>query len=336
VGVTLAVGLLYTVSLDAASGQEILPAMPTAVLWVLAALLAVGVVAMFALLPRMLPGTGRLPVMLALCAGVLGTAAVGKAGVVSLTELALLKLPIEPRHSFEMLPRDVGPWQMHSQEDRLPPEIIEALGTTTYITRTYVDTRHNVDGEASFAAGHVVRLHIAYYTGTVDTVPHVPERCFVAGGLEQINSGSTRLTLDASPYSVDTDLGQYTFDTQINDPARPDAATLVPELNIDASRFVFGSTTDVLNTQRHSVIYFFAANGRYLASPNLVRLSGFDPTDRYSYYCKIEVMVPGIGDADRATAVTSDFLTHMLPEIMATLPDWTQVQSGAYPADDPS
>jgi len=88
------------------------------------------------------------------------------------------------------------------------------------------------------------------------------------------------------------------------------------------------------NAQRTSnVLYFFAANGKYMHTPELVRLNGFDPRDRYAYFCKIEVGVPGVADPDEASRVAEAFLTRMLPEIMACLPDWREVKAGRYPLD---
>ena len=72
-----------------------------------------------------------------------------------------------------------------------------------------------------------------------------------------------------------------------------------------------------------------AANGKFLSTPEAVRLQGFDPRDRYSYYCKIEVGLMGIGDPERAVEQASLFLSAVMPEIMACLPDWDRVSSGS-------
>ena len=31
-----------------------------------------------------------------------------------------------------------------------------------------------------------LQVHISYYTGTIDDVPHIPERCWYASGLRQL------------------------------------------------------------------------------------------------------------------------------------------------------
>ena len=77
------------------------------------------------------------------------------------------------------------------------------LGTPEYVFRDYVDTRVMSKEEveqlrqasgaqyagmlSNFEARHpqaVIRAAVTYYTGMVDTVAHVPERCYVADGYE--------------------------------------------------------------------------------------------------------------------------------------------------------
>ncbi|MEE9405541.1 MAG: hypothetical protein V3V20_11670, partial [Algisphaera sp.] len=82
------------------------------------------------------------------------------------------------------------------------------------------------------------------------------------------------------------------------------------------------------------VTYFFAANGKFLASPNAVRLQGFDIRDPYSYYAKIEVALVGVQDPDDVAQGTTAFLDVFLPDILACLPDWDQVKAGTWPIDD--
>jgi hypothetical protein len=103
----------------------------------------------------------------------------------------------------------------------------------------------------------------------------------------------------------------------------------VPDRDVEVSHFTFGpaSRSDL----DHHVMYFFAANGQFMASPNAVRFQGFDIRDEHSYYCKIEVMILGESDPDRAAERTAKLLDVFLPEIMACLPDWEQVRAGQWP-----
>ncbi|MEO0514997.1 MAG: hypothetical protein AAF086_06845 [Planctomycetota bacterium] len=118
-------------------------------------------------------------------------------------------------------------------------------------------------------------------------------------------------------------------------PGEPDyaAGTVVtlPERDIDTVRFTYGNPDNV-NQDQH-VIYFFAANGKFLASPNAVRVQGFDIRDAHSYYCKIEIQVLGESDPEKVTEHTTNLLNTFLPDIMACLPDWGDVKAGRWPVD---
>ena len=101
----------------------------------------------------------------------------------------------------------------------------------------------------------------------------------------------------------------------------------IPAVDFDATRFTFG----LRGNRQANVFYFFAANGRFLATPDMVRLQGFDPRDRYSYYCKIEVGTLDVEDPEAALLRSESFLSAALPEIMACLPDWDDVTHGRWP-----
>ncbi len=172
--------------------------------------------------------------------------------------------------------------------------------------------------------GRYVMLHLAYYTGTVDTVPHVPERCYVAHGRTFMGRDRVTLDLDDAGYTLDETHGGYLYNAELNPASR------VPTLSFDATRFTFEDQNSTTPSAEH-VVYFFSANGQLLAGKKEVRINGFDPRDRYSYYCKIELMVPGVSDRDVAERRTEAFYSQALPEIMACLPDWVEVQAGEWP-----
>src|SRR5690606_35988131 len=115
----------------------------------------------------------------------------------------------------------VGSWMQLHLDTPLPPEFEAELGTKEYIQRMYVDTSQadpellarlekmdelsleeraalreeiaaDVVAKDPFA---LVTLHVAYYTGSVDTVPHIPERCMVAGGYDPVGREQADLDL---------------------------------------------------------------------------------------------------------------------------------------------
>lgn len=259
----------------------------------------------------------RLTLALSFVAALLATSFVAQAAVVAGTRTVLHKKAVPLREHVFMIP-EASPWKMVAEDPPLPPEIIEELGTREYISRTYEDTSWPEN-----KPGRLARLHVAYYTGTADTVPHVPERCFTAAGATFLDKATTQLTIAGPQYLVSEDGRAEAYSALAQD------EVTIPETRFDASIFRYA---DAENPDRISnVIYFFAANGKYLAGSYQVRASGFDPTDEYSYYCKVEVMVPGIIDQDEMAQRTSEFLSAMLPEIMAALPDWDDVTEGRWP-----
>src|SRR5207253_2412975 len=58
------------------------------------------------------------------------------------------------------------------------PAVVEELGTENFVTRVYAEKLPT----GSTGRPRILQLHAAYYTGTIDTVPHVPDRCFVGAG----------------------------------------------------------------------------------------------------------------------------------------------------------
>jgi len=250
---------------------------------------------------------------LALCAGILLTSAVGLQAVVKHTKAVLIKKPVPLRQPLVVLPAQIGSWEL-IHDERLPDEILEELRTENYISRTYRNTTLEETDPAS-----IMRLHVAYYTGTPDTVPHVPDRCYVAGGLTPINKGIATLQVEGDNYKR-TDEGIFAK-SQLHG-----GDVSVPADNFSATIFTFGSPDDP--KLQSNVMYFFAANGKFLATPDLVRLQGFDLRDEYSYYCKIEVGAVLIRDPNDAIRLTGHFLSEVLPEILACLPDWSDVSDG--------
>ncbi len=354
-GLALTSGLSYAMAINAFSGRPLIEALSPTVSLILVAvglgLLLTLLLAAVALTPRT-PASSPVPnetappaprrlrfaghrspaalaYAAALTCGVLAVAAAGQDAVIAWQRIVIHKDAVPLRHLLTDLPLEKDHY-VFEQDQYLPPEIVDELGTEDYLSRTYRDL-DIPDGQP----GSYVRLHIAYYTGLVDTVPHVPDRCFVANGVDHKGLHPAVLTLDTdriAPRAADAGPGYTayaTLDNPDNPPGTYGTQVTIPQRDIDAVRFTFGpsQTTD---TDQH-VIYFFAANGKYLASPNDVRLQGFDIRDTHSYYCKIEVMIHGETDPARVEARTVELLDTFLPEIMAALPDWEQVQNGEYP-----
>lgn len=255
---------------------------------------------------------------LGLSAGVLLMGVVGLNGVVEATQTVLIKKEVPLRVALFRLPKQVGSWKLEKESPPLTDEMLEVLGTRQYISRQYRDLSRPEEQPGAF-----IDLHVAYYTGTPDTVPHVPDRCFVAGGLNPIGKTTSRLNLKTLQYRKEED-GTWTSVSRL----QKDRVRL-PSTEIQGTTFTFSSPRHP--SIQHNVIYFFAANGKFLATPDAVRFQGFDPRDRYSYYCKIEVLLNSVSDPQEAAQRASAFLSAMMPEIMACLPDWREVTEGRWP-----
>ncbi len=265
---------------------------------------------------RMLRSHGQFVLAQAACVGVLVTAVVGLQTVVGVTKAVLIKKPVPVRQSLVVLPQSFGRWQMIDDE-RLSNEILEELRTREYISRTYRDTAMPIT-----EPGSTVRLHVAYYTGTPDTVPHVPDRCFVAAGLSPRGKSQSILNMRGPNYrSVD---GKWFASSPLSK-----KLVRIPQIDIPATVFSFGPVKQP--KLQSNVIYFFVANGNFLPSPDHVRFGGFSLTDEYSFYCKIEIGVHLVADPELARQRASDFLSEILPQIMACLPDWDDVTEGRWP-----
>ena len=101
------------------------------------------------------------------------------------------------------LPARLGRWQQVSIDQPLGHEYQEALGTDKYVLRDYVDTylvsaaelaqfkdktpaecRQLMEQIQIKNPAAVVNVGLTYYTGLVDTVAHIPDRCYIADGYE--------------------------------------------------------------------------------------------------------------------------------------------------------
>ncbi|MDB5319527.1 MAG: hypothetical protein JWN40_1158 [Phycisphaerales bacterium] len=274
---------------------------------------------------------GFLLVLLVLFGGAVGINAATSALKLHFRKLAL---PLRSREGLTALPLKMGNWICVPETRTINPDEAHELQTDQYVFRDYVDldattsdgkpvaTREEVlaldklPRKEFYGAlnqmrvknnNAVISLAVTYYTGKVDTVPHVPERCYVADGFQP------------SSYDIkDLRLGDYA-------PGAP--------RNVKA-RFIDFEDQTTRGAQNRCVTYFFHANGRYEQDPNQVRLRLQHLTETYAYFAKIEVMTllpsrPGIMEKDPlkekdragASATMQKFLTAALPEVEKLLPD---------------
>ena len=266
------------------------------------------------------PAAGLFRPSFLVVAGLLLVAAVGLQTTVAAMQFHFKKLPVPLAEDLRIaMPAEFGPWRQVGPDIRLSPEMEEELGTEQYIQRIYIDTaKARPDELESINGADEVRrkqaistlvgrdpsarvyLHMAYYTGGVDTVPHIPDRCMVASGFATV--GAEDLTWDVLPEK----------------PGR--ASTDVTLRGVGFEQPGSGGFSSGGDTQH--VAYFFQVNGNYAHDPLTgVRQELAKLTERHGYFCKIELMS---ATPDQATARTAmkDFLGQAMPAIEAALPDW--------------
>jgi hypothetical protein len=241
-------------------------------------------------------------------------------------------------HTLEILPDKDHPdkefpngirWVMVSVDHPIDADIEHTLLTSEYIFRDYVDA-HEVSADdirylkdaSEDERNHklmelrqskpaaVIRMAVTYYTGLVDTVAHVPERCFVSDGFEISSSENEQASLAcADGKTRDIEYRFLGFEDQA-------------VVGLEMPRVA------------RNVAYFFHCNGGYTSSSMVVRRRLQDLFEPYGYYAKVELMtaatlIPGREHAliqpnspDATRKAMRGFLRAALPEIEKCLPDW--------------
>jgi len=262
----------------------------------------------------------RQPAFVAL-AGVLLVAAVGLNAATQYMKLYFKKQPVALSRPLETLPEVIRTWVQVSRDEPLDGELEQTLGTDKYVFRQYVNSaalgrsvesiREEVKGKdkkereelirsyVRHAPASMISFAVTYYTGMVDTVAHIPDRCYVADGYVP-----SKYLEEAWP--IDPRAGGGTEGVGV--------------------RFItFEDQTT--NTERltKNVAYFFHCNGAWESDPLGVRRRLQNLAERYGYYAKVEVMTL-LKDQDQSRKVMTEFLASAVPEVEKCLPDWNAVK----------
>jgi hypothetical protein len=251
-------------------------------------------------------------------AAILLVAAVSLNATVEFMQLHFQKKPVDLRKKLTELPSRMGSWVQVTTDAAIDPETEQVLGTKDYIFRFYINDQSPVvtsevldafkDKDLIHQRALVERVQaqdphavvyaaVTYYTGMVDTVAHIPDRCYVADGYEPAHS----------------DLKDW--------PAlksRPGDGLL---------RYInFEDQTPQRRAVTKNVAYFFHSNGEYVSDPLGVRRKLQDLTETHGYYAKVELLMV-TGDNAAAETTMNSFLLAALPEIEKCLPDWKELKS---------
>ncbi|HRK31320.1 MAG TPA: exosortase-associated EpsI family protein [Tepidisphaeraceae bacterium] len=251
-------------------------------------------------------------------AAILIIAAVSLNATVQKMQLSFRKEPVALQQSLKELSPVLGPWVLVTTDERASYELEDALGTKEYIFRDYIDSRlvsadvieqfkgkpaaerHQMLGVIRGKTPQaVIHVGVTYYTGMVDTVAHIPDRCYVADGFVPSQYDISRWECFAERSSD----------------------------NQAAARFIhFVDQVAERQSIPRNVAYFFNVNGRYTNDPLDVRATLQDLFQKHGYYAKVEMM-SALEDRKLAEHAMADFAGHALPELEKVLPDWEKVKA---------
>ena len=254
--------------------------------------------------------------------GLLTTSAVALQVGVQALNVYLHKEAVYPRQDLAVIPSSLGPWKSVGEDSRFDKAGVEALGTDMYLSRNYSNP---------VSAAPMVQLHIAYYTGQIDAVPHVPDQCMVAGGFIPLTAEPVTVSIDVGDKSWlldaenELDGTQIPYVTKLNPVIGKEEIIHMPlgEFEIRTTEF----SHPELGDDRVIAGYFFVANGKTTAYPEQIRLLAFNPASKYAYYCKVQFTIRGNQHftIDDYSEIVSDLSKELMPDIMACLPDWVEV-----------
>jgi len=238
-------------------------------------------------------------------------------------------------------------------DQRLDKDIEEVLGTTNYLSRHYLERIPQPGREP-----RMLQVHLAYYTGMIDTVPHVPDRCMVGAGM-QLKSivGDLPIPLDRSRWTLDDHVPPH-LNGRIqrvrtsynmgpdNKPVRDASGRLIEYTDLPGTPFrlprdpqkIRLRTMEFEDPRGHKRFagYFFIANGGTVSRAEEVRLLAFDLRSTYAYYLKVEFQSDQVESGEELAAMAARFLDENFAEIMRCTPDWVEVEQGEYPPDNPA
>ena len=258
------------------------------------------------------------------CVLILGIGTVAISAGANALEVYLKSEPVPLRRSLSVVPSSLGSWRS-VRDTQLDAAMIEQLGTSSYLTRMYVNSENQ--------SRPPLQIHVAYYTDQIDAIPHVPDRCLVAAGLTQRTPDPVNVPIDGI------------LETWIDDPIYELDGTPYPIATIEDS--LLGEQVEVRMPVGRPLVrhmeffdprrpdrrlhagYFFIANGRWKPTPSGVKLAAFTGGDRHAYYCKVQIIADGdVGyNQDAFLGDIEPFLSGMLPEIMRSIADWAEVTS---------
>lgn len=290
---------------------------------------------MSASVSRVFPKAGAVVALVILSGVALGMGAAMKYWQITTRKLAIY--PKDNRQTREVAAESAS-WVRLGADQTISKEVEEELGTTNHLSRTYL---YKASPDKNNPV--ILELHLAYYTGMIDTVPHVPDRCFVGAGmsidgdagvvavpvsmegLKQVaggpNPGEGRVF--EVRYTNLTPSGIKLDGTPVRLPRDPD------KIEMKITKFSGPKISRIFSG------YFFIANGGTVPTGDGVRLLAFDLKSKYAYYMKVQFTSATVSTSEELAKYAGLFLDENFADFMLCVPDWVDVEAGRYqPADE--
>ncbi|MFW6132815.1 MAG: hypothetical protein ACOC8F_02885 [Planctomycetota bacterium] len=172
-----------------------------------------------------------------------------------------------------------------------------------HVLRRYRDVETN----------QVWSLGVYYYTGMLDTVPHVPERCGQAAGMTPVERRSGTLTFQIPPAALD-----------------PEAPGVKWSGPIPVQRATFQDKHGRMIPE----FYTFSLNGRAESSWEKVRLYLTAPWIKYCYFVKIQFRPLERAPFEELNRQAKHFAACALPEVFKALPTTEDVRRAEQAAEE--
>ena len=188
--------------------------------------------------------------LLAIVAGGMSVA-IKMAGIYTKKEPLLLKRPLS-----DLDKSNLSPYKVVTKSKIENQDIINTLGTEDYIQWTLEDTSVPAESKTRFCT-----LFITYYS-LPDIVPHIPEECYIGGGVQGIKFETVMLRVIKGLY----------------------------EREIKTRYLVFADTKagSSLGETSFPILYTFNVNGKYGDRDDVRKALNKNLFGKFSYFSKVE------------------------------------------------
>ncbi len=264
----------------------------------------------------------------------LGGAGIALSAVIQTRGLHLKKLEINAPEGRKLhtLPDVFPTWQKIGQNHEMSAEAIAELGTENFLTAAYECT-DVPEGQPRPR----LEVHLTYYTGMIDTVPHVPERCLVAAGIQQTGTPVlVPVPLDFDRLTKNAEVEAQAGDEVIWEGRSP---TMFRRINLPAGLEKLQMRVTPFKDNQGRVLfsgYFFVTNGQTVPSADDIKLRAFRLSDDYAYFTKIQFTSVMLESPEELGKLAGRFLDEVFPDLMYRMPDWVEVKAGRYPPKEPA